>query len=94
MNGVLAGLHSIDPSKIGLENYGKHQGYYGRQVATWTKQYEAAKTREIPAMDELITWLSSHIPADNKPSVVHGDFRLDNLIYGGESGDQSYANSS
>ncbi|XP_062335811.1 acyl-CoA dehydrogenase family member 11 [Osmerus eperlanus] len=79
---VLASLHSIDPATLGLEDYGKGPGYCRRQVTTWTKQYKAAAHKEIPAMDELSDWLMSNLPSnDNEASLVHGDFRLDNLIF-------------
>ena len=80
MNTVLAQLHSVDPTAVGLQEYGKHSGFYERQISTWTKQYEAAKVDEIPAMDRLGEWLAAHVPPEGKVAIVHGDFRLDNLI--------------
>jgi len=82
MNAVLAQLHNVDFVAAGLEKYGKAEGFYARQIATWSKQYEASKTDDTDssAMDELIPWLSANIPPEGAPSVVHGDFRLDNII--------------
>nr|XP_060642043.1 acyl-CoA dehydrogenase family member 10 isoform X2 [Anolis sagrei ordinatus] len=81
MNRVLCKIHSVDIQVAGLEDYGKHGNYIQRQVQTWSKQYRAAETHSIPAMERLIEWLPSHMPASEHLSVVHGDFRLDNLIF-------------
>ncbi|XP_060642043.2 acyl-CoA dehydrogenase family member 10 isoform X3 [Anolis sagrei] len=81
MNRVLCKIHSVDIQVAGLEDYGKHGNYIQRQVQTWSKQYRAAETHSIPAMERLIEWLPSHMPASERLSVVHGDFRLDNLIF-------------
>uniref|UniRef100_A0A8B9HUZ6 Acyl-CoA dehydrogenase family member 11 n=1 Tax=Astyanax mexicanus TaxID=7994 RepID=A0A8B9HUZ6_ASTMX len=79
---TLARLHSIDVTKLGLQGYGKGAGYSKRQVSTWTKQYRASAHRSIPAMDELSEWLGKNIPSsDNEVTLVHGDFRIDNLIF-------------
>ncbi|XP_075936715.1 acyl-CoA dehydrogenase family member 11 [Anarhichas minor] len=79
---ALAKLHSLDPASLNLEGYGKGSGYCKRQVSTWTKQYTAAAHRDIPAMNELSDWLMKNLPAtDNEVTLVHGDFRLDNLIF-------------
>ncbi|KAM9337033.1 acyl-CoA dehydrogenase family member 11 [Symphorus nematophorus] len=79
---VLAKLHSLDLASLNLEGYGKGSGYCKRQVSTWTKQYSAAAHRDIPAMNELSNWLMKNLPAsDNEVTLVHGDFRLDNLIF-------------
>uniref|UniRef100_A0A8C2XKI9 Acyl-CoA dehydrogenase family member 11 n=1 Tax=Cyclopterus lumpus TaxID=8103 RepID=A0A8C2XKI9_CYCLU len=78
---TLAKLHSLDLASLNLEGYGKGSGYCKRQVSTWTKQYTAAATRDIPAMNELSDWLMNNLPAtDDEVTLVHGDFRLDNLI--------------
>jgi aminoglycoside phosphotransferase (APT) family kinase protein len=71
----------VDWRAVGLENFGKPAGYLGRQISLWTRQYEAAKTHAIPAMDELIGWLPAHMPADDTTTIAHGDFRLENLMY-------------
>ncbi|XP_041817371.1 acyl-CoA dehydrogenase family member 11 [Chelmon rostratus] len=79
---ALAKLHSLDLASLNLEGYGKGSGYCKRQVSTWTKQYAAAAHRDIPAMNELSDWLMKNLPAnDNEVKLVHGDFRLDNLIF-------------
>ncbi|XP_037613330.1 acyl-CoA dehydrogenase family member 11 isoform X2 [Sebastes umbrosus] len=79
---ALAKLHSLDLASLNLNGYGKGSGYCKRQVSTWTKQYNAAAHRDIPAMNELSDWLMKNLPAnDNEVTLVHGDFRLDNLIF-------------
>lgn len=79
---VLAKLHSLDVGSLSLDGYGKGSGYCRRQVSTWTKQYTAAAHKDIPAMNELSDWLKNNLPAsDNEVTLVHGDFRLDNLVY-------------
>uniref|UniRef100_A0A7N6B241 Acyl-CoA dehydrogenase family member 11 n=1 Tax=Anabas testudineus TaxID=64144 RepID=A0A7N6B241_ANATE len=79
---VLAKLHSLDLASLKLEGYGRGAGYCKRQVSTWTKQYHAAAHKDIPAMNELSNWLMKNLPAsDNEVTLVHGDFRLDNLIF-------------
>jgi aminoglycoside phosphotransferase (APT) family kinase protein len=81
MNRVIAQLHSIDYKAIGLETFGKPGNYFGRQIERWTKQYKASETELIPAMEQLIEWLPHHIPAGEQTSIVHGDYRLDNMIF-------------
>jgi len=81
MNDVLARLHNLDWAAAGLEDYGKPDNYITRQVALWSRQYEASKTGDVPAMDELMNWLPGNIPADTSTSIVHGDFRLENLMF-------------
>uniref|UniRef100_A0A7M4F649 Acyl-CoA dehydrogenase family member 10 n=1 Tax=Crocodylus porosus TaxID=8502 RepID=A0A7M4F649_CROPO len=81
MNQVLAQIHSVDLKAAGLEDYGKHGNYVQRQVQTWTKQYRATETHTIPAMERLIEWLPLHLPQAHQVTLVHGDFRLDNLIF-------------
>jgi aminoglycoside phosphotransferase (APT) family kinase protein len=85
MNRVIAALHSVDPGAVGLGDYGKPGNYFERQIGRWTKQYQASITEPIEAMDRLIEWLPGHIPAsardDSRVSVVHGDYRLDNLVF-------------
>jgi aminoglycoside phosphotransferase (APT) family kinase protein len=78
---VIAALHQVDFAAVGLSDYGKHEGYLARQIARWTKQYKASETESIPAMDALIEWLPAHIPAGEETSIVHGDYRLDNVIF-------------
>ncbi|MFO0761772.1 MAG: phosphotransferase [Byssovorax sp.] len=81
MNEVLAALHTTDPRAVGLGDYGKPGNYFARQIDRWTKQYRASETERIEAMENLIAWLPQHIPAGDEVSIVHGDYRLDNLIF-------------
>ncbi len=78
---TLAKLHNVDYRAVGLEDYGRVGGYLTRQVSRWSQQYEASKTDDLPAMDNLIAWLPQHIPADDKTTIAHGDYRLENLIF-------------
>jgi aminoglycoside phosphotransferase (APT) family kinase protein len=80
MNRVLAAIHSVDIKKVGLADYGRPGNYYERQFNRWSSQYRASEMTVIPEMDQLIDWLSDNIPEDDgKVSLVHGDYRLDNL---------------
>ncbi|XP_073863977.1 acyl-CoA dehydrogenase family member 10 isoform X17 [Macaca fascicularis] len=81
MNTVLCKIHSVDPQAVGLEDYGKQGAYIPRQVRTWVKQYRASETSTIPAMERLIEWLPLHLPHQQRTTLVHGDFRLDNLVF-------------
>jgi len=81
MNRVIAELHSLDPNDIGLGDYGRAGNYIERQVQRWTKQYRASQTEDIPAMEWLIQWLPQHVPPGDATRIVHGDFRLDNVIF-------------
>ena len=81
LNRVIALLHGIDFEKVGLADFGKPGNYIARQVARWTKQYQASETERVEAMDNLIAWLPNNIPPETGTTVVHGDFRLDNAIY-------------
>lgn len=81
LNRVIAQLHTIDYAAIGLADYGKPGNYFGRQIERWTRQYQASATETIDAMDKLIEWLPQHIPAGEATSIVHGDFRMDNMIF-------------
>jgi aminoglycoside phosphotransferase (APT) family kinase protein len=85
MNRVIAALHTVDFTQQGLANYGKPGNYFERQIARWSKQYQASVTQPIEEMDKLIEWLPAHIPASARDeklsSIVHGDYRLDNLIF-------------
>lgn len=80
MNATIAQLHMLDYEKLGLADFGKPGNYIGRQIARWTKQYLASKTEPISEMDRLIDWLPKHLPEEGRSTVVHGDFRLDNMI--------------
>ena len=81
MNRVIAALHRVDYRAIGLETFGKPGNYFARQIDRWSKQYKASETEPIEAMDRLIEWLPAHIPANDQTSIVHGDYRLDNMIF-------------
>jgi aminoglycoside phosphotransferase (APT) family kinase protein len=82
MNRVLTAIHSVDIEKAGLLDYGYPGNYFQRQTGRWTKQYRASELSTISAMDKLIEWLSHNIPPDDgKVSLVHGDYRLDNLMF-------------
>jgi len=80
-NATLAQLHSIDVEAAGLTDYGKPGNYFERQIGRWSKQYKAAETTPIAEMDKLIEWLPANAPAQERTSVVHGDYRLDNMIF-------------
>jgi aminoglycoside phosphotransferase (APT) family kinase protein len=81
MNRVIAALHSVDYKAIGLADYGKPGNYFVRQIGRWSKQYQASETEKIEAMDRLIEWLPQHVPDSDETSIVHGDYRLDNLMF-------------
>lgn len=81
MNRVAAALHRIDHRAIGLEDFGKPGDYVARQVGRWTGQYRASQTETIEAMDWLIEWLPGNIPPQTGTSLIHGDFRIDNMIF-------------
>ena len=81
MNRVMANLHQVDYAAIGLADFGKAGNYFERQISRWTKQYRASETENIDAMDRLIEWLPQHIPPGDETHIVHGDYRLDNLIF-------------
>jgi len=81
MNRVIAALHAVDVEAAGLADYGKAGNYFARQIGRWSKQYRASETAPIDAMDRLIEWLPANVPAGDETTVVHGDFRLDNLIF-------------
>jgi len=80
MNATIARLHAFDPAKIGLGDFGKGENYVARQVDRWSKQYRASETEKIEAMERLIDWLPRNIPPSGPARLVHGDYRLDNLI--------------
>jgi aminoglycoside phosphotransferase (APT) family kinase protein len=85
MNRVIAALHKVNVEKQGLSGYGKPGNYFERQIGRWTRQYNASITTPIEEMNQLMAWLPTHIPASaldaSKVSIVHGDFRLDNLMF-------------
>jgi len=81
MNRILAALHRVDWRAAGLEGFGRADGYVARQVARWSRQYEASRTEPVPAMDRLIEWLAAHLPESDEAAIVHGDYRVGNLIF-------------
>ena len=80
VNATLAKLHGFDYRHLGLEDFGKPGNYFARQISRWSSQYRASETSTIEAMDHLIDWLPKHIPAEDSASIVHGDYRLDNMV--------------
>ena len=88
MNRVLAAIHSVDIAAVGLSDYGPDGNYFERQVGRWTKQYRASETETVADMDALIDWLAANMPEDDgKRTLVHGDYRLDNLLFAKDSTD-------
>ena len=86
MNQALVNLHSINPEEVGLSDFGRPGNYFARQLDRWTKQYIAAKTEENENAEFLIRWLGENLPVDDGlVSIVHGDFRLDNMIFSHDS---------
>ena len=80
--GTMAALHDVDVEAVGLADYGRPGNYFARQIDIWTRQYRAAQTDVLPAVETLIEWLPANCPVEaGKPSLVHGDFRIDNLIF-------------
>jgi aminoglycoside phosphotransferase (APT) family kinase protein len=77
---TLASLHQVDWRAAGLTGFGRAEGYFARQIKTWSGQYLASKTGDLPTMDKLIQWLGTHLPMDEKATIVHGDFRVGNTI--------------
>jgi aminoglycoside phosphotransferase (APT) family kinase protein len=79
---ILANLHNVNVEEVGLSDYGRPGNYYERQIGMWTKQYRASETSHLPAMERLIEWLPAHCPPDDgQVSLVHGDYRLDNVMF-------------
>ena len=81
MNRVLAALHKVDPAAVGLSEFGKPGDYFGRQVGRWTKQYRASETEHMPEVERLIDFLAATVPPQERTSIVHGDYRIDNMIF-------------
>lgn len=78
---TLGALHNVDPAAVGLADFGRPSGYFGRQIARWSKQWREARTREDADMERLIAWLPAHVPEGEAPAIVHGDFRVGNLMF-------------
>jgi len=81
LNRVIAALHQVDYVAIGLADYGKPGNYIERQINRWIKQYRASETEQIEAMENLIAWLPKNIPRGDETTIVHGDYRMDNVIF-------------
>lgn len=86
---ALTSLHAIDPAAVGLADFGRPEGFLGRQVALWRKQLAASYTRDLPAAEELHALLAADVPAESAAGIVHGDFRLDNVLV--DDGDRATA---
>ncbi len=85
MNRVLAALHNVEVKAVGLQDFGRPGNYFNRQIKRWSQQYQASVTEPIPEMAQLMDWLPAHLPAsaldEAQVAIVHGDYRLDNLIF-------------
>lgn len=84
---TLASLHRIDPEAVGLGDYGKSGNYFSRQIERWTRQYRASQTDDVEAMENLIAYLPKTAPAQTHVSIVHGDYRIDNVVFAPMAGD-------
>lgn len=80
MNDTIARIHSLDPDQIGLGDFGRKENYLQRQISRWTRQYQASITAPNPHMDALIEWLPRNVPEEHPARIVHGDYRLDNVL--------------
>jgi aminoglycoside phosphotransferase (APT) family kinase protein len=80
MNDVLARLHRVDRAAVGLGDFGRPGNYFARQIHRWSEQYRASETEKIEAMEQLMAWLPTHVPEGDETTIVHGDYRLGNLI--------------
>jgi len=86
MSRVMAAIHSVDLDKVGLSDYGRPGNYFQRQYDRWSSQYKASELKPIPEMDQVIEWLGKNIPEDDgRVSLVHGDYRLDNLMFSSDN---------
>jgi aminoglycoside phosphotransferase (APT) family kinase protein len=79
--GALAALHRVDYAAVGLSDYGKVGGFVARQVQRWSRQYEASQTGDVPPMNTLMAWLGKNVPARDETTLIHGDYRIDNMIF-------------
>jgi aminoglycoside phosphotransferase (APT) family kinase protein len=87
MNATLARLHNFDPAAIGLADYGRGENYVARQIERWSKQYRTSETEKIEEMEQLMAWLPANIPPPQPTRLVHGDYRLDNMILAPQASD-------
>jgi len=78
---TLAALHTLEPAAVGLGDYGKPGNFFERQVALWTRQYRASQTEDIASVENLIDWLPQTVPSQTRTSIVHGDYRIDNVVF-------------
>jgi aminoglycoside phosphotransferase (APT) family kinase protein len=85
----LADLHAVDPASVGLADFGRPDGYLGRQLSTWRRQLDASRSRELPTLDALQAELTEQVPSTTRSGIVHGDYRLDNALVVG-SGDEPH----
>ncbi|HSY45494.1 MAG TPA: phosphotransferase [Steroidobacteraceae bacterium] len=85
MNRVIVALHTLDYAAAGLADYGKPGNYFARQIARWSRQYRSSETERIEAMERLIAWLPANIPPGDETALVHGDYRLDNMIFAADA---------
>lgn len=86
LNRLLAAIHTVDPQAVGLADFGRPGNYFDRQVARWSKQYRAAETETIGEMEALIDWLRANmVPDDGRVSLVHGDYRIDNVMFAADA---------
>ena len=81
MNRVISALHNVDHAAVGLADFGRPGNYFARQISRWSKQYQISETEKIAEMDRMIEWLPANIPPGEDTSIVHGDYRLDNLMF-------------
>ena len=81
LNRVIAALHRVDVTAVGLSDFGRPGHYIARQIERWTRQYRASESEPMDAMERLIEWLPAHVPSGDETSLVHGDFRIDNVIF-------------
>ena len=81
MNRVLAALHGVDWRAVGLEGFGRPEGYFSRQIARWSKQYEASRVEDVASMEHLMRWLPEQVPPADEATIAHGDYRLGNLLF-------------
>lgn len=78
---TLAALHNVDPIAVGLGDFGRHEGYFARQIKRWSQQWQTARTREDANIERLISWLGANIPTDEPLGIAHGDYRIGNLMF-------------